>query len=127
MSQGTMKQESLMDVVGRDQLDEDTGTENTTSMTSELPKLEFDQEFNQELKERESRRVLRRIGKSIESRQLHEGMPVQMVNTSVAPDKSDASANYAEFHTQRKFGRDAVKTKQFELGQAVKCRLITWT
>ena len=38
-------------------------------------------------------------------------------------DKSSASANHAVFHTQRAVVREAAKTKQFELWQAVKCGL----
>ena len=57
-----------------------------------------------------------------------ERMRVQMVHTSVAPDKSNASANNAVFHTHRTGARDAAKTKQFELWQAVKCdvRIKSW-
>ena len=48
-------------------------------------------------------------------------MRVQMVHTGVAVDKSNASVNNAVFYTQRTVARDADKTKQFDLWQAVKC------
>ena len=51
-----------------------------------------------------------------------------MVHTSVALDKLNASASNAVFHTQRTIARDAAKTKQLELWQAVKCivRIKSW-
>ena len=42
-------------------------------------------------------------------------------STPVLLDKSNASANNAVFHTQRTIAKDADKTKQFELWQAVEC------
>ena len=52
-----------------------------------------------------------------------ERMRVQMVHTSVAFHLSNARANHAVFHTQPAVEREAAKTKQFELWQAVKCGL----
>ena len=57
-----------------------------------------------------------------------ERMRVQMVHTSVALEKSNASASNAVFHTHRTVARDAAKTRQFELWQAVECdvRIKSW-
>ena len=88
-----------------------------------------------------SSRVTPRVGSSMDSsvyssvstrgtRMLRQSvrMRVQMVHTSDALDKSNASANNAFFHTPNTVARDAAKTKQFELWQAVKCdvRIKSW-
>ena len=50
-------------------------------------------------------------------------MRVQIAHTSVALNKSNASADSAGFHALRTVATDAAKTKQFELWQLEECDL----